>query len=290
MRYFLIALLPILFFINYSCNIDSKANIPTYIYIDTIGIKINKYIEGAATHKITDLWVYSDGKAVGVFNIKQLIPILATDYSHPKIQIFAGIRTNGSKSEVETYYLLDDILIEKELISGEIDTLSAMFQYEEETKFVFNEDFENGNIFAKDLDNDKKTKIINSTSDIVSGKYCGRIDLNEENSIIDVTSLQEYYDLPIDKGNKVYLELDYKNNVEFYIGLIGKEVNGSSHKVDIIYLNKKEKWNKIYINLTTTILNSSLNSYKIYFRAKHNTENETSTIQLDNIKLLYLGR
>jgi len=290
MRYLLIALLPFLFFLNYSCNIDNKADLPAYLYIDSVGIKINKSIEGAPTHKITDLWVFSDGKAVGVFNSNQLIPILADNFSQPKIQIFAGIRANGSRSEIETYYLLDELLIEKELIHGKIDTISAFFEYDKNAKFIFTEGFENGNIFANDLDGNKKTKIINTTSNAISGNFCGRIDLNEENNIIDVTSLQEYYDLPKDDGNKVYLEIDYKNNVEFYIGIIGNEINGTSHKVDIIYLNKKESWNKLYLNLTTTILNSSLNSYRVYFRAKHNSENETSTIQFDNIKLLYLGR
>lgn len=290
MKYLFISLITIILFSFNSCDKNTKAEVPAFLYVDSIEIKINKASEGAPTHNITELWVYSDGKAVGVFNKGELIPIIIDDYKNPKIEIFAGIRANGSRSEIETYYLLNEILINKPLIPGEIDTISAVFQYEPDTKFVFVEDFENGNIFLKDLDGDKNTNIVNSSIDPATGKLCGRIELTEDKSVIAVTSSQEYFDLPKNTGNKVYLEIDYKNNTEFYIGIIGKEFDGTSHKVDIIFLKQKEDWNKLYLNLTNTIQNSALNSYQIYFRANHNDENTTSVIQLDNIKLLYLGR
>jgi len=276
---YLIVMLP-------SCDNNLEVEIPAYIYIDTIELNTNIFTEGAPTQKITELWVYADNNPVGVFSTNQLIPILSTDFSNPKISIFAGIRANGSKSDIQIYFLYSELKIDKELYPGKIDTLTAKFSYSKNANFIFIEDFENGNIFNKDVDKDSKTNITQSTENPINGKYSGKISLTSENNQIEVTTFQDYYNLP-KGGNAIFLEADYKCNTGLIIGLSGKLKNGSEYKVDLIYLKEKENWNKLYLDITSQILNSGLESYKIYFRAVHNSENSTSTIFIDNIKLLY---
>jgi hypothetical protein len=73
------------------------------------------------------------------------------------------------------------------------------------------------------------------------------------------------------------------------IGLTGKDIKtDKEYSSDIILLTEKENWNKLYLNLTSTIQQSGLGLYKINFRAEHADEKEKSEISLDNIKMLYL--
>ena len=288
---FIIKFIAIFFFIiliQYSCN-NTEAKIPAYIYIDNIELETNIVTQGAPTQNITDIWVYVDGAAIGVFDKQQLIPILADDFQNTEIILVPGIRDNGIKQDIQNYFLYKEITLNKNLEPGIIDTIDAVFRYVDHAEFVFIEDFENGNIFNKEVDGDEYTSIKITGDNPRSGKKCGIIELTKDHDLLEATTKLDYYNLP-KKGNLVYLELDYKGNNEFVVGISGKDTGGNEYKSDFILLKQQDKWNKIYLNLTKEIQKSGLQSYKIYFRAQYNDKNETSTIFLDNIKLLYSQR
>jgi len=269
----------------YSCN-ETEAVIPAYIYINNVSLETNNSTQGAPTQNITDIWVYVDGLSTGVFNKQQLIPIISDDYSTTEILLVPGIRDNGIKQDIQNYFLYKEIKLTNNLKPGEIDTISAVFQYVDHADFVFIEDFENGNIFNKDIDGDSYTSINISENNPRSGEKCGIIQLNTEHNHIETTTKFFYYNLP-KSGNLVYLEMDYKGDNEFVVGISGKDITGNEYKSDFILLKPQESWNKIYLNLTKEIQDSGLESYRIFFKAQHNDTNETTTIFLDNIKLLY---
>ncbi|MGE5356483.1 MAG: hypothetical protein ACM3PT_09645 [Deltaproteobacteria bacterium] len=273
-----------------SCGIDfQKAQSPHYLYIKNIDLTTKPQSEGAPSHKISDLWIYADGKLAGTFSKNRLIPIIHEN-ENVKISIVAGIRTNGNKQDFQQYFLLNSIDFDIIFSEGKIDTLDALFSYSKNSRFVFIEDFENGNIFTVDIDKNPSTSVSISKNDVHSGLNCGKIILDKTNNTIEVTSSAEFFQLPL-SGNSVYLELDYKCSTNFVIGLTGKEnSNGKEYNSDVILLTKKENWNKLYLNLTDIIRKSGLGLYKIYFRAEHDNTNEKSEISLDNIKLIYLAK
>ena len=269
----------------FSCSKDS-ATIPSYIYIDQVKVQTNVAIEGASTENITDIWVYVNNFPVGVFGKQKLIPILPDETGNQEILLIAGIRDNGIKENIQQYYLYNQINITKQLVPGQIDTIQAVFRYNSDVEFVFVEGFESGNIFNNDVDGDEITKIAITDQNPRSGNKSGTIDLNAEHPSIEVTSCIEYYNLP-NNGNLTYLEMDYFGTNEFIIGISGKDAVGNEYKSDFIVLKTKEEWNKIYLNLTKTIQDSGLKSYRIYFKAIFNNNKERTNIFLDNIKLLY---
>jgi hypothetical protein len=82
----------------------------------------------------------------------------------------------------------------------------------------------------------------------------------------------------------VYLELDYKCNVPFTVGLMDSDGKESA----AIVVNKQENWNKIYVQLATSVNSLISNRYKVYFRfIRENGSTDTKEVYLDNIKLLY---
>ena len=268
-----------------SCK-DDEAELPAYLFVKDFQMKTLP-AQGAPTHNIKDIWVYTSNDFLGVFDKQQLIPVILGDNKDTEVKLFAGIRENGIRQAVSQYFLYKEITIPNDrLIPGKIDSFVAIFQYVDHVEFVFIEDFENGNIFNQDIDGNPGTNIKITTESPAFGTQCGVINLNPENDYIEVTTKQDYRNLP-DKGNLVYLEMDYRCNNEFLVGISGKDITGEEYKSDFIILKEHEEWNKIYLNFTEKILNSGLESYRIYFKARYNEKNDTTSIYLDNIKLLY---
>jgi hypothetical protein len=278
------------FFLFSSCNIGfDNADNPHYLYFKTIDVKTKQQAEGAPSHKITELWIYADGKLLGAFDKEKPIPVISNN-DIVEINIFAGIRANGSKQDIQLYYLLKNISFNLNFTEGRIDTMDAVFSYSENANFVFIEDFEIGNIFTEDLDGDKNTGISVSNTDPHSGLKCGSIILNKDHPSFYVTSSAAFFQLPL-TGNYTFLELDYKCNADFIIGLTGKEPDtGKEYSSDIILLTRKDNWNKLYLDLTSILQNSALGLYKVYFKSQHDDTLEKTEISLDNIKLIYLKK
>lgn len=282
----------ILFFISISfiscADYFGKAQIPHYILISDMSIKTNYPTQGSAVSDIKECWVYADGELLGAFDKNKLIPIVS-DNDIVDIIIVAGIRANGSNSDIVEYFLLQPITKSIENTEGEVDTINAQFSYNENAKFLFFEGFEGTNIFTEDIDENTNTKVTTTTSQHNSGSACGRIVLDSENDEIEVTSSLDFYHLPSD-GNQTFLEISYKCNNEFFVGVLGQdESSGSEYNTDVIYVVNSDEWNRMYINLTSTIYDSGLGLYKIYFYAKYNGLDTTTEIYLDDIKFLYLN-
>ena len=287
-KIFLIFLAIVIIYLT-SCSKDIfQAENPKFIYFNDIQVK-PKTSEGANTHKIVDLWVYADGQLVGAFDKNKLIPVLSKN-DEIELNIFAGIRANGVKQNTQLYFMLDDINITTNNKKGTIDTLNAIFTYSENAKFAFIEDFEGGCIFNKDLDSDSTSSIIRSKNQPISGQYTGLMSMNKEHPFIQVTSGTNFYSIPA-TGYSTFLELDYKCNIDFIVGLLGQDkTTGKEYQNDVMYINKKEAWNKIYIDLTKPIQDSGLGLYKIYFSCEHEEKNSISEVYIDNVKLLYLKK
>ncbi len=270
-----------------SCNKSTEAVIPAYIFIDTVGLSTDEYIQGAESQSITELWVYVDENPIGVFNKKELIPIIPDDYSKPNIKIYAGIRSNGAKDNIEIYFLYKNIEFNEALTPGAIDTIAAIFKYDNFSKFVFIEGFEKGNIFNKVKTGNTKIQITEENA--VYGKKCGLISLDAEHKSIEVTTKKDYFDLPT-QGNKVFFEIDYMCNTEFVIGISGKDQFSNEYSQDLIIMKKKDNWNKLYLDLSYSIKKAELTSYRIYIKVIHPEDLDKSKVYIDNLKLVYLNR
>jgi hypothetical protein len=86
-------------------------------------------------------------------------------------------------------------------------------------------------------------------------------------------------------GREVYLELDYKSDVFFEVGLIYTK-NSTPESYYKITISPKEEWNKIYINLSNEAGILRAEDYRVYFKINKLADGTTATTYLDNIKLV----
>ncbi len=267
-----------------SCS-NYEAAHPSYVKITNIDIETNEFYQGQPTHDIKGISVYLDDNYIGTFEKDKLIPIITDNTSKSTLKFYPLVSINGIKANLQNYFFLSEIAYESPLKKGEINNISLQYKYKESVNFAFVEGFENNNIFTEDLDDNEDTKIEFSTDNPKSGNRCGKIQLDSMNSDIKCTSYL-FYDIPTD-GKKVILELDYRGNIGFIIGLIGREITGNEYKKEFIFIKETEDWNKIYLDFTEELKLSKLESYRIYFQAKHSKEADESFIFLDNVKLLH---
>jgi hypothetical protein len=57
---------------------------------------------------------------------------------------------------------------------------------------------------------------------------------------------------------------------------------------DLLYINPKEDWNKIYINLTSAVSEAvGANFFKVFISMQRDFVLDTNSIFFDNIKVVY---
>ena len=276
-----------------SCNnFEGSQEIPAYIHIDTFLLTTNYEIEGAASHKITDVWLYIDNNLQGCYEMPATIPVL--ERGKHKITIYPGIKLNGiSSTRTINPFYKPYIIEELELEEKVIDTIHPSTTYyskdESTLEFAFKDDFER-QIFVEDS-NGSDTAIIRTDRDAPerwddefnNSHYSGYVWLGDTINNFCFTST-ELRDLP-NQGNSIFLEIDYKCTEVFEVGLYAKI--SQMEIIPLVYVNPSPTWNKIYINIGPSITDTKDAEYFKFYIAGMIDKNSEAEYYFDNLKLVY---
>jgi hypothetical protein len=259
----------------FSCKKKDIDNIPSYITINSV------ILDGNSTHNITDAWVYIDDNLQGVYELPANFPILEKGIH--KLRVKAGIKDNGiSASRIPYPFYSSYIIDEQDFKNEENKLITPIFSYLDNILLdEKSEDFEDGHNLVIDA--------IHNTFSIPLDEGYGVIKLTD--SILSTqVSTQPFEGLP-QAGAPVYLELDYKCNTQFLIGVYINPPPFSGLPVatkELLWINKKEEWNKIYVNLTPTISEGvGANSFTIFIQMKRDFSKNENTASIDNLRLIY---
>jgi hypothetical protein len=266
----IIALL--LLFSIISCKRENINDIPSYITIESITLDEN------STHNITDAWVYIDDNLQGVYELPANFPVLAQ--GKHKLRVKAGIKDNGIAGTRIPYLFYSSYIVEEQEFNPETTmSITPIVSYLLSANF-FIEDFETG----LSLDVDSITFSIDDINPI-DGNY-GVITLTDSIFLTEVIT-DKLEDLP-QAGAPVYLELDYKCNTPFLVGIYVNFPQSSVLQKDLLWINPKEDWNKIYVNLTSIISEAvGAEFFKVFFGIQRDFSLDTNTIYFDNLKIVY---
>lgn len=281
-----------------SCNkFKGNQEIPAYLHVDGFSLRTNYADEGAATHKITDVWLYVDDSYQGCYELPATIPVL--EHGKHKVTLYPGIKMNGIASTRIIYPFYKPYIIDSydfgdlDKLVGLVDTISPSTRYytsdESTIKFWF-EDFEQPSIkFEKTHASDTamiKTERNDENAWLSDdSQYSGHIWIGDTLNYVCV-STPELPAFP-GQGNYVLVEMDYKCETEFLVGLYAS-ITGSINDIELVYVNPSEDWNKIYINLGPSISDNANNAlyFKLYIRASVE-EGQEANLYFDNIKIVY---
>ena len=277
-----------LFIITFTCFsgcnlINPDEPVPSYIHIPSFSLKTGTG-QGSATHKITDAWLYVDDDLKGIFEIPVTIPVLSS--GAPEISISAGILDNGISDTRAIYPMYAAFKVNVDSVSvfldpGKADTVKPVVFYRDSMTFYLIADFESSTHFIT-LEGDTAITTGGDSTHVLEGNY-GLLQLNASAPEFEGISTDTFA-LP-SGGIPVYIELDYKTNNAFTIGL--HAIDGPVVAVrEKVIVNPKEDWNKIYINLTQDIFELDAPFYQLYIKAEKSDNLSLASIYLDNLKLI----
>jgi len=273
-----------------SCNPDNDKGIPSYIHIEKIDL-VTTPLQGTASHKIVDAWVYIDNKLIGAFELPATFPVLRS--GNTEIKIYAGIKINGIAAVRSPYPFYKPIFVSADLIPERIDTLRNLTTtYEQSTTFEWLEDFDSGAL-SIDTTSLSATKLHRTSDPSLIFKYknerndySAMATLSGDSTLFECATI-EYFELP-KTGTPVFLEMNYKNDFNLTVGLIYITSTHEVHQHSVLILNPTEEWNKVYINFTPTIsVLYFAQKFKVFIGMMKNDPSVTATIYLDNLKLVY---
>lgn len=247
--------------------------VPFYLRIDSAVVVAGDTI-GTNTSKITDVWVEADADNLGAYELPVNFPVLAQN--DVRMVLNAGIWGSGQQGYRLNYpFYTSDTFTISNAEPGQQYSHTARFEYIRGTVFTFTEDFKFGNIFdGLTLDYDSST----------NHQTCGTVSVNTVDSSKEAHTIN-FYDLP--EGQEIWLELDYKAEVPFYVGFYGK-FGSEVSQYPVLFLNPKATWNKVYIKLSEAIGATRANAYSIYVEALRPVGSSGGKVYIDNIKLVHL--
>ncbi len=262
-----------------SCELINPAEqIPAYLQVDNVTLSTNSG-QGSASHKITDVWIDADNAAQGVYEIPKVFPLLNNGATY--LIISAGILDNGISSTraIYPFYYPDTLTLDLE--ATKVYKLTPHFSYRTNVKFSFIEDFEAGNLFSL-IAGDTGLIRTSATANVFEGNFSGYIYLDSSHNLYEGRTTTSF---TISRGSPVYVELNYKCDQPFEVGIYGTTDVGhtSLYKWNI---NPKDTWNKIYLNMGQDVLSMDATSIQIQIRAVFDNTQDSGHIYLDNIKLV----
>ncbi len=282
MKFIKIFLSLLIFSFITSCDIiNPEEDIPAYIEIKEFNYTPEP--GGSSSTKITDGWIYVDGEFLGAFNLPRTIPVLRS--GEVNIILDAGIKENGIVETPGIYPFYERYATTVTLTPGETVTIQPDTKYDESVaKNVFDENFDDSNLNFSEFE---KTDIGAKEGD--SGIL--RLDDEDKPSLSGLSG--PILEFP-GQGDVAFLELDYKGDVNIFVGVTGYDSFGQDVFTELRYgLNPKEDWNKVYFNFTELmdlLKEQTVDSYRIRIAAQIPLVDgvfiyEEAEVMIDNVKL-----
>ena len=272
-----------------SCNIiNPSEEEASYIVINSVNVTTDVAMQGSNASNISDAWIYVDDNLVGAFKLPCRIPVLHSG-SH-KVSIGAGIQLNGSSS-LRTPYLFYRFHEQENvnLEPGKITTLSPTFSYFDSLTFAFKANFDDlsGNKLTSTSSSDTTLSLCNNSDPrVFEGAGSCLVQLFRDSGFVDFQMIDP---VSLPKGGaNVFMEINYKNNQDLFVGLRSYYSGASTQEEQVITLRPSESWNKVYINLTRQV-SSQINAsnYRIFFQTTKPSGSEPLEVLIDNFKIIY---
>lgn len=288
LRAFIVVLSFTVFFA--SCEGDVEAEIPAYVTIDSIAVTYDRpSTTGAGGTNVTEAWVFVNDRRHGVFSLPATFPIALSGQN--KITVGPGIRNNGIAATRDQYALYERWETEVNLTLDSTVTLFPSVRYLETAVASWLEDFEDSglSIDSSDLgDVDIQRERLDQINPTY-GQFVGKVEISEDRPGMKLLT-SDYYELP-GSGTPVYLEMDYRCNQQFLVGVI-VETSTQVYEEPYIWLNPTDQggnqWNKIYINLTELVsFTPGALRFGLTFTANYSSANSSGLFYFDNLKIIH---
>ncbi len=279
----------VLFLFSACSKLSPKIEAPSYIRINNYKVNYSGAYSGnggpgSSNHKFTDVLVYANNHNLGFYPIPCTIPIPFDGQAEIKIK--PVIKTNGLSAIRNDYPFMKFYTLNTTLQKSLVSAVTPEFDYYSSVNFKWVEDFENtGSSLVGHGNGDTCGKKVSAEK--FEGNYAYQIQLGSK----EECTLRSSYGITLPASStNIYLELNYKAEQDFEVGIMGVPSSGGA-VTDIRQIGgvnaSNGEWKKIYLFLTHAVSTYPLyNNYYVYFYIRKNPELNNPKIYLDNIKLI----
>ncbi len=276
---------PLILVTLFACKKGDK--VPSYVMIPAVSVTTSTD-QGSSTSRITDVWVYADEESMGVWELPARVPVLREGNS--TITITPGIKRNGYYDDRIRYPFYTSWTGSVNVVPTEGVTISPVVTYIDQTSFWI-EAFSDPGI-QLNLTPASDTSLIiydaATNADIsVDGTNFAGIMLDDDHRYIRV-----YTDVGFNVfGGPVFLEMDYRNDVTFTVGIQYVE-NGLASSAPYLYVvptmqaDGNMPWNKIHVDLSPVFNVGGISQRNFYLEVSLPVSRMEGQVYFDNIKLL----
>lgn len=270
-----------------ACNtVDPKADTPGYITVEEFVIDNDAGSSDLDIRSdgITDVWLFVDGELQGAYELPATFPVLESGVH--EIELYPGIKQNGISNSRRVYpFYQSTVLDNYDFQAFNNDTLPLKtFYHEDPITVAWEEDFEGSGLDLEYHPNSIPIKLIEEGENVFYGDRSGGIVLEGDTTFFEMNS-PLLSDLP-DRGSPIYLELNYKCNHEFHVGVY---MANKTSQQSLVIVNPKDYWNKIYIDLTEIVhVNSAAaQNFNVFIGIRKLDVSFKAEVYIDNIKLIH---
>lgn len=277
--------LVIILIIIASCN--KEAEIPSYISIRSTVLNV-KPGQGSNSNKVVDSWVVQGNTIQGIYENPAIFPILAS--GEVTLSILPGIKVNGIASTRSPYHFYTNYTQKVTLVPGQVTEVTPVYEYAAYANFEWLEDFEStGLTMEKSPNSDTSLISVSDPARVFEGTASGLLYIDQNRYFGEARTVNKFT-LP-KEGANVFLEMNYKCNHAFIVGLYNYFGSASSptkiEQSQIVEIQPSATWNKIYISLTPTV-SQEVNAvaHSVFIGALRKEGESDIEISLDNLKLV----
>jgi hypothetical protein len=271
-----------------SCNMYQKdSGVPAYVYIEGFELSTNYAEQGTNSSNIRDVWVFVDGNVQGVYPLPCRFPILHE--GNITFKLSAGILVNGISATRAVYPFYAQYDTSLSLVRGRTDTIRPRVVYNSQITFGWMEDFESQGFSIRTATvSDTPVSRTTNPSEVFEGVSAMAMRVDQRAPFIRAETNQSF-SIPGGGGRAVFLELNYKNNQIFDVGLQFIEADGQFIDQPIYTLAPSNgEWRKQYMNFTPYIQGRTGVRYRVIFEARNALgAGEAGEIFIDNLKLIW---
>ena len=269
------------------CNvINPKEQVPTYIHIDTFKFDVNPLKTDITTsHQITQVWAYYNNNPIGQFDLPATFPIMTGgDTGTGQLELAPAIIVDGLNNLLGVYPFYQYDTFTFAIQPGKIINHLPHTSYFSNIKVVKISDFEGPVNFSKWAGNIPMVRVTDASM-VFEGYGSGSITLNAVgDSSIDSSTVTPF---AIPKGAAAFIEINYKSDVIFYLGLQANlSTVISSTPYFLAGISPSDHWQKFYLNVAEFAGQYQGDSYTLYIKAVLSAGQTHGRLLLDNIQLI----
>lgn len=269
-----------------ACEIfNPEEALPAYLRIENATVLVNPAQPLASDLGIRDLWIYRNQELIGVYQLPSVVPFFPSEDT--EFTITGGVFETGLSASRISYPFWQPLTVQIPVKALDTFTLQPRFQYYPDSilAYPFQENFEGFGInFVELATGANATTLRVTNADAFEGNRSGEVIFSPDFSTYEGASAG-FFTLPQSGNNDIWVELTYKNDVPFTVGVYYVTNSDAGDLGDGIFFLSKE-WNTVYVHINDFVRRVREPAvFRLYIRA--NSNGASGRLLLDQVRIIH---